>query len=294
MQRSRRTEAPSPAGAWTAASVGWRHASLPPGNLRPMTVALTTDLDRARADLAEHGYCLLEGLLPPDHLDAIRTRLDEQAAAEIADGTDYVYEGGANQRVWTLLNKGEVFVELAQEPTVLSLIEHLLGPQFLLSNIDANITGPGGPPMFLHADQGFAPPPWKHCLVANCMYMLDDFTDENGATRIVPGSHLLVDGLDFSAGLPETVPVEGPAGTAMVFDGRLWHQTGANRTADQRRRGILAYYCRPFMRQQENWFVSLKPDVLERATPLLRRLLGWENYLSLGMIDGMPREGPRY
>jgi hypothetical protein len=48
------------------------------------------------------------------------------------------------------------------------------------------------------------------------------------------------------------------------------------------------------MRQQENWFVSLAPHVLESSPPRLRQLLGWENYLSLGMIDGMPREGPRY
>lgn len=259
-----------------------------------MSVALTTDLERAEADLAEHGYCLIEGALEPERLEALRTRLDEQAAAEIADGTDYVYENGCNQRVWTLLNKGEVFVELAQDPVVLSLIEHLLGHQCLLSNIDANITGPGGPPMFLHADQSFAPPPWHHCLVANCMWMLDDFTDENGATRIVPGSHKLLDGVDLSGPPPKTVAVEGPAGTAMVFDGRLWHQTGANRTADERRRGILAYYCGPYMRQQENWFVSLEPEVLAAATPLLRRLLGWENYLSLGMVDGMPLQGPRF
>ena len=80
----------------------------------------------------------------------------------------------------------------------------------------------------------------------------------------------------------------------MAFDGRLWHQTGANVTGEQRRFGILSYYCRPFIRSQENWFVSLGPEVLEQATPALRRLLGWEHYFSLGMIDGMPRQGMRY
>ena len=93
-----------------------------------------------------------------------------------------------------------------------------------------------------------------------------------------------------------TVPVVGPAGTAMVFEGRLWHQTGANTTVDTRHVGILAYYCRPFVRQQENFFVSLPPDVLEahQEGPALRQLIGWDHYLSLGMIDGMPREGMRY
>ncbi|HMC80605.1 MAG TPA: phytanoyl-CoA dioxygenase family protein [Acidimicrobiia bacterium] len=263
-----------------------------------MTATLTNDQDRARADLATHGYCLIEGALAPDRVAAIRNRLDELCQSEIADGTDYVYEGGSNQRVWNLLNKGGVFEELAQEPLVLGLVEHLLDFGFLLSNIDANAAGPGGSPMFLHADQSFVPPPWPpYPLVANAMWMIDDFTPDNGATRIVPGSHLLGRGPDYGTGeavTAETVPVCAPAGTAMVFEGRLWHQTGANTTADQRRFGILAYYCRPFMRQQENFFVSLRPDVLERATPRLRQLLGWEHYFSLGMIDGMPRQGMRY
>ena len=259
-----------------------------------MSTTSTADLARARADLAEQGFCLLEGLLPAERVAELRGRLVDQAAAEIVDGTDYVYENGANQRVWTLLNKGEVFVELALDPTVLGLMEELLGPGFLLSNIDANIAGPGGQPMFLHADQSFVPPPWpRYPLVANAMWMLDDFTADNGATRLVPGSHLRGEGPDYGS-QPATVPVTGPAGTAMVFDGRLWHQTGPNTTASERRHGILAYYCRPFMRQQENWFLSIDPAVLERAPARLRQLLGYELYLSLGMVDGMPRTGPRF
>ena len=72
------------------------------------------------------------------------------------------------------------------------------------------------------------------------------------------------------------MPVTGPAGTVMVFDGRLWHQTGANVTAGERRHGILAYYCRPFVRTQENWFLSIDPAVLERR-PELKALLGYEH-----------------
>ena len=259
-----------------------------------MAVALTTDSDRAKADLDQDGYCLIEGALPAERVATLRAKLVELAGAEIADGTDYVYDNGANQRVWTLLNKGEMFEELAQDPLILGLMGHMLGPDLLLSNIDANIAGPGGTPMFVHADQSFVPPPWPpYPLVANVMWMIDDFTPENGATRIVPGSHRKGEGPDWS-NLPETAPICGPAGTAFVFEGRLWHQTGANTTASEHRHGILAYYCRPFIRQQENWFVSLKPEVLDRATPTLRRLLGWNHYLSLGMIDGMPRQGMRY
>src|SRR5439155_24456663 len=128
--------------------------------VRAMGETSTTDLARAAADLDEHGYCLIEGALSPDRVAALRGHLEELAAQEIADGTDYVYEEGANQRIWTLLNKGEMFAELALEPLVMRLIGHMLGPEFLLSNIDANIAGPGGNPMFIHADQGFVTPPW--------------------------------------------------------------------------------------------------------------------------------------
>ena len=260
-----------------------------------MGATLTTDLAAAKADLAEHGYCLVQGLLPPDRVADTRARLAEQARQEIEDGTDYVYENGSNQRVWTLLNKGQCFIDLALDPTVGSLMEHLLGFDFLLSNIDANIAGPAGNPMFVHADQSFVPEPWPpYPLVANAMWMLDDFTPENGATRVVPGSHLLARQPDFTMTAEQTTPVCGPAGTAMVFDGRLWHQTGPNTTAGERRHGVLAYYCRPFMRQQENWFLSIDPDVLAGADPKLRHMLGYDNFLSLGMIDGMPRDGLRY
>src|SRR5947209_7341448 len=86
------------------------------------------------------------------------------------------------------------------------------------------VTDPGGNPMFLHADQGFVTPPWPpYAMVANAMWMLDDFTPENGATRIAPASHKRNEQPDYG-NLPETIPVVAPAGTVMVFDGRLWHQ----------------------------------------------------------------------
>jgi ectoine hydroxylase-related dioxygenase (phytanoyl-CoA dioxygenase family) len=257
------------------------------------TATLTTDLAQAKADLAQVGYCLIENALPAQRVHSLRARVIELAEQEIAAGTDYVYEDGHNQRVWSLPNKGDEFIDLVFEPVVSELMTHLLGFGWLLSNLDANIAGPGGNPMFLHADQSFAPPPWPYPLVANAMWMLDDFTAENGATRVRPGSHLKGEGPLPTIDDHLTTPVTGPAGTAMVFDGRLWHQTGANVTAGERRHGILEYCCRPFVRTQENWFRSIDPAVLERR-PELRPLLGYDLYLSLGMVDGMPRQGPRF
>src|SRR3954453_12705275 len=108
------------------------------------------DTAEAHADLAEHGFCLLEGALSSEQVAALRARVMELAAQEVADGTDYVYEGGANQRVWSLLRKDDLFVQLACDSAVWPLMEHVLGFGFLLSNIDVNIAGPSGQPMFLH------------------------------------------------------------------------------------------------------------------------------------------------
>lgn len=253
------------------------------------------DMTRYKAELDEQGYCLVPEALAPEPLQELRDTLIRVAAEEIANGTDYVYENGSNQRVWVLLNKGRCFETLAQNAIALELVEHLLGPGFLLSNINANIAGPGGRPMFLHSDTDYVPSPFpEYALVTNVMWFLDEFTDENGATRIVPMSHKLRHNPDYTKRY-ETIAVTGPPGAAMVFHGGLWHQTGANRTADQKRHGILTYYCRPFMRQQENFFKSLDDAVLARATPRLRQLLGYEMWLGgVGAIGGLPRDGQRF
>jgi ectoine hydroxylase-related dioxygenase (phytanoyl-CoA dioxygenase family) len=252
------------------------------------------ELVRYAAELDQNGYCLVREAIETSELDLLRETLVRVAAEEIENDTDYVYENGSNQRVWALLNKGEVFERLVQNETILTLVSHLLGKVFLLSNINANIAGPGGNPMFLHSDQDYVPPPFpEYALVTNAIVFLDDFTAENGATRIVPGSHKLRTRPDYS-NLPETVPVTGPRGTVMVFHGALWHQTGPNTTVADKRHAILCYYCRPFLRQQENWFLSLRPEVLERATPRLRELLGYKIYLGgLGAIGGLPRSATR-
>ncbi len=254
-----------------------------------MSATLTNDLDQARGDLEEWGYCLLENPLEDTESQRLARHLKDVAEAERAEGSAFVYDGG-NQRVFSLLNKGEEFEKVVLEPTVLTLMEDVLGYNFLLSSTHANIAGPGGTPMYVHADQTFARPPWPpYALVANSMWMLDDFTPENGATRIVLGSHRLGRQPDYDAGEGnvETVPACAPAGSVMIFDGRLWHQTGAN-TTDQPRHGILNYYCRGYVRQQQNFSAGLDREVIKRATPAMQRLLGFENYFSLGLSDGLP------
>lgn len=256
-----------------------------------MFIEATGDISKAKADMREHGLCLLEPLLSGERLAALRERLLEVAERERSDGTAFLYDK-ESQRVYSLLNKGREFGEIVRHPVILEIMEDVLGYNFMLSSTHANIAGPGGAPMYVHADQTFARPPWPpYALVANSMWMLDDFTERNGATRVVPGSHLFGRQPDYSCGEGnvETVAAIAPAGSVMVFDGRLWHQTGANVTTSERRHGILNYYCRGYVRQQQNFFTSLAPELLRDEDPLMRRLLGWENYMSLGLHDNLPQ-----
>ena len=222
-------------------------------------------------DLEEFGYCLVADALPGPELRLLQNAIDRASSEDFQRGTAFLDTNGANQRLWQLLNRGEEFVALAQNPLVLDLASEVLAggavdgvepdglPSFLLSSLTGNIAGPGGFPMLLHADQAYIREPWPdYPIVCNGAWLLDDFTEANGATLVVPGTHKHcrnpVPGDERDA-----IPVEGPAGTLFFFDGRLWHGTGANRT-DRLRRVALTYFCQPWIRTQENHCASLDEE----------------------------------
>ncbi len=261
---------------------------------------LSDDPAQWRQDLDAHGICLVADALDADRLRAVRERLYAAAAEDVEAGRGYVYDlDDANQRVWALLKRGSEFVELARDPVALELIGSLLGPTFLLSNISANITGPGGGRMALHADQGYVLEPFPpEPLAGNAMWLIDDFDEETGATHMVPGSHRYDHGPGqaLPGELLEPVPIVAPAGTLCVMDGRVWHQTGDNVTNDRHRAGIFAYYVRPYMRTQENWWRSLPAEQLDELLidPSMAGLLGAEAWKSLGSVDGAALDQPRF
>jgi len=251
---------------------------------------LTRDLEEAKAHLDTFGVARIADALSPDRVAALKSRLIEQAEAERAAEVAFldgggIDGGGANQRVWNLPSKGEVFLDLLRTPIVRTLARHVLQGDYCLSSHTANIAGPGGEAMVLHSDQGYSPRQIDLALTMNVMWMLVDFTDDNGATRLVPGSHRI------PAEPPRDAPVQtvagvGPAGTALVFDGRIWHGTGANTTTDQLRYGVLTYFCRPWLRPQENYTLSTHPDVVAGADPELLALLGLRVWRTLGGVQG--------
>ena len=115
--------------------------------------------------------------------------------------------------------------------------------------------------------------------------MLEDHSEANGGTRLVPGSHLWPE-LPEDKPEVESIAATGPAGTMVMFDGRLWHGTGANRTA-RRRHVLLGYFCRPWIRPQENFTLSLLDELYEEASPELLGLLGFRTHGTLGNVNGV-------
>jgi ectoine hydroxylase-related dioxygenase (phytanoyl-CoA dioxygenase family) len=252
---------------------------------------VTIDTARIAATVERDGIAIMRDFIPADLLTRIRTRVDELNRIERDSGIGFLESEGANQRVFNLVNKGEVFEEIVQHPAIMDIMARLLGGDCILSGFSSNTTGPGGEPMLLHSDSGYVPPPHpEYLLSANAIWMLDDFTLENGGTEYVPGSHRLRTNPDPSRDYT-CVPLIAPAGSVAILHGYTWHRTGANVSRDSHRRALFAYYVRPFLRVQENHLVSVRREVWDRATPMLRHLLGGDLYVNaIGFIDGPPPE----
>jgi ectoine hydroxylase-related dioxygenase (phytanoyl-CoA dioxygenase family) len=257
-------------------------------------------MDQLRQDVAECGYGVMLDALSPDLLARLKARVLAQAQGEREAGVAYFFgddqtgmpatKGGRadapNQRLGHLLNKGAVFRELLTHPLVRATAPQIIGPRYLLSSLSAMIMNKGGVAQVLHSDQQFAPWPTPVALVCNIVWMLVDFTPENGATRLAPGTHRLPPptirfetGADGSRTLVQaeatTVIAAAPAGSALVFDGRIWHGAGANTTPTPRP-AIFSYYCQPYIRQQENLPMSLNEDVYLALSDAERALIGFE------------------
>lgn len=240
---------------------------------------MLTEAERRQLD--EEGFLVLPGLMTPELLAELRRRIEELFAEEGAQaGSEFKQEPEA-RRLANLVNKGRVFEEVILTPCVLECMTHILGPRFKLSSLNARSTDPhsaSGQP--LHADSGAIADDAGY-FVANSVWLLDDFTLENGATRFVAGSHRWrrLPEPDFYAPHPEEQLVLGKAGDVVVMNAHMWHGGTANRTALPRR-AMHAYYTRcdqPQQQYQKRW---LSDEVQARLSPAARGILALDDALN--------------
>jgi ectoine hydroxylase-related dioxygenase (phytanoyl-CoA dioxygenase family) len=240
------------------------------------------EADRIVARLEEEGYAIIPGAIDIDQVGRARADLEEELGRTPTGRDDF--EGHRTRRVYALFAKTRSLDALAIHPVVLGVLDRVLG-HYQLSAPAGIAIGPGETEQPLHPDDAIYPIPRPHDeLVVNVMWPLEDFTEANGATRVVPGSHRWVNQRPG----PETatVGVELSAGSALVYLGSIWHGGGANHT-DRPRLGVVLHYAVGWLRPVENHVLAVPPTVARALSPRLQELLGYNIYPPfIGYVDG--------
>ncbi|MHC9296183.1 phytanoyl-CoA dioxygenase family protein [Mycobacterium sp. LTG2003] len=251
------------------------------------STATTADIsDRVQQDLAaldRDGYVILH-----DAITSQRCReIAETLIPMLGKSGRNAFEGHRTQRIYSLLNKTRICDGLVDHPRVLALLDHLLSPNYLLSQLQAISISPGEDAQLLHYDDGMYPVPRpRPALSAATIWAIDEFTADNGATVIVPGSHRWDDHRS-PADTDDTRSVVMPAGSCVFFLGTLWHGGGANRSGHSRL-AVTAQYCQPWLRPQEAFTLSTTRDTVRAVSEDIRRMLGYSIHPPfMGMVDGM-------
>jgi ectoine hydroxylase-related dioxygenase (phytanoyl-CoA dioxygenase family) len=235
--------------------------------------------------ISTQGWTVVPDVVDPSTAAALIGRLDDLEFALGITPADNSFEGRATVRIYNLLAHGALFEAIPVDPAVLPIVEGVLDRGCLVSSLSSIAIGPGETAQPIHADDQVMPLARPHvATVCNTMWALTDFTEANGATRIVPGSHLWDHAPEYGTHY-DSVPAEMPAGSVLVWHGSLWHGGGAN-TTDRRRYGIAMNYCAGWVRQQENQQLGLPLDTVAGFEPRLQELCGFDTYLHLiGHID---------
>jgi ectoine hydroxylase-related dioxygenase (phytanoyl-CoA dioxygenase family) len=236
------------------------------------------------AQLQSEGFVVLQEVAGPALLRRFREELAPYLAAAPFGRNDF--EGYRSQRVYALLAKTRATAELVAHPAVLELVDAFLDAPCLLSaNIAINVH-PGETVQSLHPDDGYcAVPRPRRPFGVSAVWAIDEFTAENGATEVLPGSHLFGNE-PIAATDPRIRPVEMSPGSVVVFLGTTLHRGGANRS-DGVRLALSPQYCQPWMRQIENMALAVPPAVVATLPERIQELLGYSILPPfIGYVDG--------
>jgi ectoine hydroxylase-related dioxygenase (phytanoyl-CoA dioxygenase family) len=241
---------------------------------------------RALREIEDRGYTILEGVIGDDLIESLEENLLRIECERGITPAQNEFEGRETVRLYNLLAHGPPFSEVPIHPSLLPVVEGVLDKGCLVSTLSSITIRSGETPQPIHADDqliGLARP--HPPIVCNSMWALTDFTEENGATRIVPGSHLASENPEYGRTDIDSIPAEMKRGSILVWNGSLWHGGGANRT-DSPRVGLAMNYCAGFIRQQENQQLGIPRAVAEKFPKRLQRLIGYGIYRNLiGHID---------
>jgi ectoine hydroxylase-related dioxygenase (phytanoyl-CoA dioxygenase family) len=235
--------------------------------------------------LEQHGYAIMEGALDPAFCDEIIAEIEWLEAGGEPSLKGNAFVGFKTVRYFDLLNQGEVWQRVATHPNLLPVVRGVLGQDMLLSTMGTAVIAPGERAQPIHRDDELYDIAMPHRnLVCNTMWALTDFTEENGATRIVPDTHRLIGSADPRQAYA-SIPAIMPKGSLCFVLGTCCHGGGANRTG-QRRWALTINYCAGAMRQQENLMLATSRERAASFSEALQALIGYRPTLrSVGHVN---------
>jgi ectoine hydroxylase-related dioxygenase (phytanoyl-CoA dioxygenase family) len=247
-----------------------------------LDAAARASLEPDLKSIAERGFVIYESLITKDEVAAINQALEPHFGAAGRTGI----EGFTTRRIYSVLKKTRACDVLVDHPKILALLELTMEPHYLLSQLQAISIDPGEKAQPIHTDDIIYPGQRPRAALSTAtVWALDDFTADNGATVVIPGSHVWGD--EDPSPEHERIPVIMPAGSVVFFLGNLWHGGGANRS-NHSRRAVSAQYCQPWLRGQENLFLGTPREVARVVSPAIKSMLGYSLHPPfMGMVDGM-------
>ena len=246
--------------------------------------------DRVAQSVNRDGFAIVTDLLDLPTCQALTEEVDRVERDHRVEFGKNDFEGFRTRRIFNLIQRSPRFRDLVIEPTLLEMVECLLGVDFLLSGTTSMHLGPGETPQLLHADDGMITLPRPHvATLITTLWALTDFRADNGATRLVPGSHLRPE-MPRPGEKHETIAAEMPAGSVLLLHGSTWHGGGANSTQEDERYGLSIQFVAGWCRQQQNLMLGTDAEVVASYPRKLQELIGYSLYQNvMGHVD---REHP--
>jgi len=240
-------------------------------------------LDEQQASLLADGFIILRDLVSEAQLQALR----DASAPHLEQYGRNSFEGERTQRIYGLPEKLRAADDFITHPLILAHLDRIFKPNYLLSQAQVINILDGSPAQPLHIDDGFYPwPRPRPPLSVATVFAIDDFTEDNGATVTIPGSHRWGEERYPQAG-DVSVQAVMPAGSCILFLGNLFHGGGENYSGASRL-AFTAQYCEPWLRTQENYFLSVSRETAARLSEDMKRLLGYSIHPPfMGMSNGM-------